>query len=49
MKKLKGLPLAAKTLGRRLYSKIDEEDWKNVLRSEMWELPLHHSILPALR
>ena len=50
VKKLKGLPLAAKALGSLLYSKLDEDDWKNILRSEIWELPSDkNKILPALR
>ncbi|XP_039114622.1 putative disease resistance protein RGA3 [Dioscorea cayenensis subsp. rotundata] len=50
VKKLKGLPLAAKTLGSLLYSKLDEDDWKNILRSEIWELPTdQNNIMPALR
>ncbi|KAJ6844559.1 putative disease resistance protein RGA2 [Iris pallida] len=50
VKKLKGLPLAAKALGSLLYEKTDEEDWRNVLRSEIWELPPDkNNILPALR
>ncbi|KAJ0974659.1 hypothetical protein J5N97_016624 [Dioscorea zingiberensis] len=50
VKKLKGLPLAAKALGSLLYSKLDEDDWKNILRSEIWELPTdQNNILPALR
>ncbi|KAM0936567.1 putative virus X resistance protein-like, coiled-coil [Dioscorea sansibarensis] len=50
VKKLKGLPLAARTLGSLLYSKLDEDDWKNILRSEIWELPTDQNhIMPALR
>lgn len=50
VKKLKGLPLAAKAVGSLLYSKVDEEEWKDILRSEIWELtPDKNSILPALR
>ncbi|KAJ3669191.1 hypothetical protein LUZ60_011141 [Juncus effusus] len=48
--KLKGLPLAVKALGSLLYSKVDEEAWRNILKSEIWELPPDkNSILPALR
>ncbi|XP_039114621.1 putative disease resistance protein RGA3 [Dioscorea cayenensis subsp. rotundata] len=50
VKKLKGLPLAAKTLGSLLYSKLDEDEWENILRSEIWELPTdQNNIMPALR
>ncbi|KAK1602861.1 hypothetical protein QYE76_016655 [Lolium multiflorum] len=50
VKKLKGLPLAAKAIGSLLSSQGTEEDWKNVLRSEIWELPSDkNNILPALR
>ncbi|KAJ0974660.1 hypothetical protein J5N97_016625 [Dioscorea zingiberensis] len=50
VKKLKGLPLAAKALGSLLYSKLDEDDWQNILRSEIWELPAdQNNVLPALR
>uniref|UniRef100_A0A8R7K270 NB-ARC domain-containing protein n=1 Tax=Triticum urartu TaxID=4572 RepID=A0A8R7K270_TRIUA len=50
VKKLKGLPLAAKAIGSLLYSKDTEDDGENVLRSEIWELPSdQNNILPALR
>nr|UBY07542.1 NBS-LRR disease resistance protein [Dasypyrum villosum] len=50
VKKLKGLPLAAKAIGSLLCSQDTEDDWKNVLRSEIWELPSDkNNILPALR
>ncbi|KAL3325339.1 hypothetical protein AABB24_039103 [Solanum stoloniferum] len=45
--KCKGLPLALKTLAGMLRSKSDVEEWKRILRSEIWELP-HNDILPAL-
>ncbi|XP_034703140.1 putative disease resistance protein At3g14460 [Vitis riparia] len=48
-KKCKGLPLAAKTLGGLLRSKHDENAWKNMLNSEIWDLPAEQSsILPVL-
>nr|XP_016472733.1 PREDICTED: putative disease resistance RPP13-like protein 1 [Nicotiana tabacum] len=46
-KKCKGLPLALKTLAGLLRSKSEVEEWRRVLRSEIWELP-DNSILPAL-
>ncbi|KAH0715612.1 hypothetical protein KY284_008517 [Solanum tuberosum] len=45
--KCKGLPLALKTLAGMLRSKSEVEEWKRILRSEIWELP-HNDILPAL-
>lgn len=50
VRKLKGLPLAAKALGSLLYSKVEEEDWRSIAKSEIWELPSDkNNILPALR
>uniref|UniRef100_A0A8R7PUI4 Disease resistance protein RGA3 n=2 Tax=Triticum urartu TaxID=4572 RepID=A0A8R7PUI4_TRIUA len=50
VKKLKGLPLASKALGSLLFCKADEEEWKGILRSDIWELPADkNNILPALR
>lgn len=34
VRKIKGSPLAAKAPGSLLYSKVDEEEWKSVLKSE---------------
>ncbi|CAN4119186.1 unnamed protein product [Withania somnifera] len=45
--KCKGLPLALKTLAGMLRSKSTVEEWKRILRSEIWELP-DKDILPAL-
>src|SRR6185503_4574474 len=50
VKKLKGLPLAAKAIGSLLCTRYIEDDWKNILQSEIWELPSDkNNILPALR
>nr|XP_009796238.1 PREDICTED: LOW QUALITY PROTEIN: putative disease resistance RPP13-like protein 1 [Nicotiana sylvestris] len=46
-KKCKGLPLALKTLAGLLRSKLEVEEWRRILRSEVWELP-DNGILPAL-
>ena len=49
VKKCKGLPLAAKTLGGLLRSKQDENAWKEMLNNKIWDLPADQSsILPAL-
>ena len=48
VKKCKGLPLAAKTLGAALYSESRVKEWENVLNSKLWDLP-NDEILPALR
>ncbi|KAL6610413.1 hypothetical protein ACP70R_040382 [Stipagrostis hirtigluma subsp. patula] len=50
VKKLKGLPLAAKAIGSLLRATDTEDEWKNILKSEIWELPSDkNNILPALR
>ncbi|XP_075634494.1 putative disease resistance RPP13-like protein 1 [Castanea sativa] len=50
VKKCDSLPLAAKTLGCLLHSKLDEEEWNKILKSEIWSLPNDGgNILPALR
>ncbi|XP_068501504.1 putative disease resistance RPP13-like protein 1 [Phaseolus vulgaris] len=49
VEKCKGLPLALKTIGRLLSTKSSFSDWKNILESDIWELPKEHSeIIPAL-
>jgi len=48
--KLRGTPLAAKTLGRLLNSKLSEDHWSYIEGSELWEQPQKDGdILPALR
>ncbi|CAL5331114.1 unnamed protein product [Camellia sinensis] len=49
VKKCKGSPLATRTLGGLLRSKVRDEEWINVLRSKIWDLPQESDILPALR
>ncbi|PHU03908.1 hypothetical protein BC332_29159 [Capsicum chinense] len=47
--KCKGLPLALKALAGILCRKSEVYEWKNVLRSEIWELPRRkNGILPEL-
>ncbi|XP_066382142.1 disease resistance protein RGA2-like [Miscanthus floridulus] len=48
--KLKGSPLAAKTLGRLLGMSLDLAHWDRILKSQLWELRQEDTdILPALR
>nr|ABR29794.1 CC-NBS-LRR protein [Solanum tuberosum] len=47
--KCKGLPLALKAIAGILRSKSEVDEWKDILRSEIWELPsCSNGILPAL-
>ncbi|XP_040376360.1 putative disease resistance RPP13-like protein 1 [Oryza brachyantha] len=48
--KLKGSPLAAKTLGRLLRTSLKTTHWNDILQSELWQLEQNNTdILPALR
>ncbi|PWA43209.1 NB-ARC domains-containing protein [Artemisia annua] len=49
VKKCDGLPLALRALGCLLRTKIDEEEWKEVLNDEIWRLQDGAGIVPALR
>ncbi|KAM3393617.1 hypothetical protein ACQJBY_014384 [Aegilops geniculata] len=48
MQKLKGSPLAAKTVGRVLSKELSLHHWKRVLKSKEWETD-KNGIMPALR
>ncbi|XBI83501.1 hypothetical protein VPH35_092003 [Triticum aestivum] len=48
--KLKGSPLAAKTIGRLLGVELSTTHWENIMESELWQIEQKESyILPALR
>ncbi|XP_057498824.1 putative disease resistance protein At3g14460 [Actinidia eriantha] len=50
IQRCKGLPLAVKTLAGLLRSTRDVEEWDNILKSELWDLPDDkNDILPVLR
>ncbi|CAI9260354.1 unnamed protein product [Lactuca saligna] len=49
VKKCGGLPLALRILGRLLRTKTDEEEWKYLLDSEIWDLGNGDKIVPVLR
>ncbi|GKU88573.1 hypothetical protein SLEP1_g2823 [Rubroshorea leprosula] len=50
VKKCKGLPLAAKTLGGLLRGKANYDEWEDMLRSKIWDiLEERGGIVPALK
>ncbi|GLT39647.1 hypothetical protein SLA2020_138280 [Shorea laevis] len=50
VKKCKGLPLAAKTLSGLLRGKVNYDEWEDMLRSKIWDIPEERGgIIPALR
>ncbi|XP_022746588.1 putative disease resistance RPP13-like protein 1 [Durio zibethinus] len=50
VRKCKGLPLAAKTLGGLARTEIDLEAWEKILESEIWKLSDHRfDIIPVLQ
>jgi len=42
-----GLPIAAKTLGGLLCSKVDAKEWSAILNNDIWNFP-NDNVLPAL-
>ncbi|KAL9262463.1 putative disease resistance RPP13-like protein [Drosera capensis] len=49
VEKCKGLPLSIKALAGVLHSNLDVKGWKDVLVSDIWELPQINEVVPALR
>ncbi|XP_064956540.1 putative disease resistance RPP13-like protein 1 [Musa acuminata AAA Group] len=48
--RLKGLPLAARTVGGLLKAQMNEEQWRIIAGSEIWKLPQNvESVLPVLQ
>ncbi|KAL2326996.1 hypothetical protein Fmac_020423 [Flemingia macrophylla] len=49
VKKCGGIPLAVKTLGSSLFSRVDRIEWEFIRDNEIWNLPQNENdILPAL-
>ncbi|XP_022747082.1 putative disease resistance RPP13-like protein 1 [Durio zibethinus] len=49
LKKCDGLPLATKTIGGLLRTRVNRDAWKDILESDTWNLPQQGSdIIPAL-
>ncbi|KAG6679717.1 hypothetical protein I3842_13G005700 [Carya illinoinensis] len=50
VEKCGGLPLAIKTIGALLRSKLDVAEWDMILKSELWDLPIEQiNVMPVLR
>ncbi|CAL9778690.1 unnamed protein product [Musa acuminata subsp. burmannicoides] len=50
VRKLGGLPLAARTLGALLSVRMDEQHWRSIMECEIWELPQDEDdVLPVLQ
>ncbi|KAJ9543819.1 hypothetical protein OSB04_023526 [Centaurea solstitialis] len=49
VKKCDGLPLALITVGRVLRTKANDEEWEELLNSDVWNLQYKDRILPALK
>nr|CAD1829031.1 unnamed protein product [Ananas comosus var. bracteatus] len=50
VEKLSGSPLAAKTLGRLCNSKLEKNNWKDFLKTEIWQMQQNDSdIMPVLK
>ncbi|KAL8260496.1 hypothetical protein R6Q59_028449 [Mikania micrantha] len=49
VKKCGQLPLALRTLGRVFRTKLNVEEWEELLNSEIWNLDNQSEILPALK
>ncbi|THU62840.1 hypothetical protein C4D60_Mb01t09380 [Musa balbisiana] len=48
--RLKGLPLAARTVGGLLKAQMNEKHWRNIAGSEIWRLPQdEEGLLPVLQ
>ncbi|XP_028787829.1 putative disease resistance RPP13-like protein 1 [Neltuma alba] len=48
VRKCGGLPIAAKTIGGLLRSKVDTREWNKILNSNQWNIP-DDDVMPALR
>ena len=46
--KCDGLPILVKALGGLLHSKLDANEWNEVLNSNLWDLLTNGTVLPAL-